>query len=206
MSSVSIRFTFCRSSPTARSAFSNKMIPLTLSYSFWQKNQIFEADKYSSMMNTIKFSNAELLRTTSENTDFRSMVNALDEDLILRNGETQKLYHQYNKIDHINHAVVVYIENKPVGCGCFKLFDDQTIEVKRMFVLPEMRGRQIAARLLEELEKWAIEEGFSRAVLETGRRQVEAIRLYTRAGYSLTENYGQYIGMEDSICYRKELK
>ena len=157
-------------------------------------------------MNPIKVTNAELIRTTSENTDFRSMVNALDEDLILRNGEIQKLYHQYNKIDHINHAVVVYTNNKPVGCGCFKRFDDHTIEVKRMFILPEMRGNQLAARLLEELEKWALEEGFSRAVLETGLRQVEAIRLYTKAGYTLTENYGQYVGMEDSICYWKELK
>ena len=148
----------------------------------------------------------EFIRATSEHPDFRSMVNALDEDLILRNGETQKLYHQYNKIDHINHAVMVYAENKPVGCGCFKRFDDHTIEVKRMFILPEMRGNQFAARLLHELEKWAIEEGFSMAVLETGLRQLEAIRLYTRSGYTLTENYGQYIGMTDSICYRKRLK
>ncbi|HAH25773.1 MAG TPA: GNAT family N-acetyltransferase [Prolixibacteraceae bacterium] len=134
------------------------------------------------------------------------MVNALDVDLLIRNGETQNLYHQYNKIDHINHAVVIYAHNKPVGCGCFKRFDDETVEIKRMFVLPEMRGKQLAAQLLQELEKWAIEEGFTNAVLETGVRQVEAIRLYTVAGYSRTENYGQYIGMEDSICYRKELK
>lgn len=157
-------------------------------------------------MNTIKVSNAELLRTTSEHTDFRKMVNALDADLMIRNGETQNLYHQYNKIDHINHAVVVYAENKPIGCGCFKRFDNETVEMKRMFILPVMRGRQLAAALLQELEKWALEEGFNKAVLETGIRQVEAIRLYSVAGYSLTENYGQYIGMEDSICYRKELK
>ena len=157
-------------------------------------------------MNPIKISNAELLRTTSEHPHFRQMVNALDEDLSVRNGETQNLYHQYNKIDHINHAVVVYIENKPVGCGCFKRFDDETVEMKRMFVLREMRGKQLAAALLQELEKWAVAEGFTKAVLETGVRQVEAIRLYSVAGYLRTENYGQYIGMEDSLCYRKELK
>jgi putative acetyltransferase len=147
-----------------------------------------------------------LYRTTSENTNFRKMVNALDEDLIRRNGDTQKLYHQYNKIDHINHAIVVYVDENPVGCGCFKRFDDETVEMKRMFVLPEMRGKQLAAQMLQELETWAVEEGFTKAVLETGRRQVKAIRLYTRSGYLLTDNYGQYIGMEDSICYRKELR
>jgi GNAT superfamily N-acetyltransferase len=149
---------------------------------------------------------SNIIRTNSEHPDFRMLINALDEDLYNRNGEAQLQYRQYNQVDQINHVVVAYIENKPVGCGCFKSFDNETIEIKRMFVLPEMRGRQLAAKLLQELEQWAVEEGFTKAVLETGLRQVEAIRLYTVAGYSLTENYGQYIGMEDSICYRKELK
>jgi len=149
---------------------------------------------------------AEFVRTTSENTDFRNLIQALDEDLYLRNGEAQLQYRQYNQVDQIDHVVVVYFEEKPVGCGCFKKFDDKTVEMKRMFVLAEMRGKQLAAQMLQELEKWAVEEGNTAAVLETGYRQVEAIRLYTVAGYSLIANYGQYIGMEESICYRKELR
>lgn len=148
----------------------------------------------------------ELIRTTSENDDFRNLINALDEDLYQRNGEAQLQYRQYNQVDLIDHVVVVYAEGMPVGCGCYKRFNDKTVEMKRMFVLPEMRGRQLAARMLQELERWAIEEGNTGAVLETGHKQFEAIRLYKVAGYSLTENYGQYIGMEESICYRKELK
>ena len=148
----------------------------------------------------------ELIRTTSVNTDFRNLIKALDEDLYQRNGEAQLQYRQYNQVDRIAHVVVAYFEGKPVGCGCYKRFDDQTVEMKRMFVIPEMRGKQLAARMLQELEKWAIEEGNTAAVLETGHKQVEAIRLYSVAGYRLTENYGQYIGMEESICYRKKLK
>jgi GNAT superfamily N-acetyltransferase len=148
----------------------------------------------------------EFIRTTSDHPDFRKMVNALDEDLYERNGEAQLKYRPYNQIDKIKHAIVIYWGGKPVGCGCFKRFDDHTVEMKRMFVVPEMRGKQLAARMLQELETWAIEEGNTAAVLETGHKQVEAIRLYTIAGYLLTENYGQYIGMEESICYRKELK
>lgn len=148
----------------------------------------------------------KFIRSTSVNPDFMSMVNALDEDLNQRNGDIQRQYDQYNKIDHINHAIVIYVEGEPVGCGCFKRFDDQTVEMKRMFVFPEMRGKQLAAQMLHELEKWAIEEGNTSAVLETGRRQVEAQRLYSIAGYFRTENYGQYLGMDDSLCYRKELK
>lgn len=134
------------------------------------------------------------------------LIYALDDDLYLRNGDIQRQYDQYNRIDKIKHAIVIYFEGNPVGCGCFKRFDDDTVEMKRMFVLPAMRGKQLAARMLQELEKWAVEEGNTTAVLETGRRQVEAQRLYAVAGYSRTENYGQYVGMEDSICYRKELK
>lgn len=148
----------------------------------------------------------EFIRTTSENYDFIKMVNTLDADLYQRNGEAQLQYRQYNQIDKIKNAIVVYVDEKPVGCGCFKRFDDETVEMKRMFVLPEMRGKRLAAKLLQELEQWAVADGFTKAVLETGRRQVEAQRLYSVAGYSRTENYGQYVGMVDSICYRKELK
>lgn len=154
----------------------------------------------------MQISKAELLRTNSTHPHFRQMVKALDEDLMLRNGETQNLYHQYNKTDHISHAIVIYADDLPVGCGCFKQYDQETVEMKRMFVLPGMRGRKLAARLLQELESWAKEEGYQKAILETGVRQVEAIRLYSNAGYQLIDNYDQYIGMEDSICYRKELK
>jgi putative acetyltransferase len=147
-----------------------------------------------------------ILRTTSEHADFRKLIQALDEDLYQRNGEAQLKYRQYNHVDQINHVVLVYFNDKPVGCGAFKKFDSETVEIKRMFVFPEMRGKQLAAKLLSELETWAVEEGYSKAVLETGHKQVEAIRLYSVAGYSLTENYGQYVGMEESICYGKELK
>ena len=148
----------------------------------------------------------EFIRTTSDHPDFRKMVHALDEDLYQRNGDTQKQYEQYNQIDKIKHAIVIYSERKPAGCGCFKRFDDQTVEMKKMFVHPAMRGKKLAAQMLQELEKWALEEGYTKAVLETGVRQIEAQRLYSVAGYSRTENYGQYVGMEDSICYRKDLK
>lgn len=146
-----------------------------------------------------------LYRTTSSHPHFRQMVSALDEDLIIRNGETQNIYHQYNQTDNISHAIVVYADDLPVGCGCFKHYNEETVEIKRMFVLPGMRGRKLAARLLQELEGWAMEEGYQKAILETGIRQVEAVKLYTNAGYQLIDNYDQYIGMKDSICYQKEL-
>lgn len=148
----------------------------------------------------------EYIRTTSSHQDFQLLIEALDDDLYIRNGEAQLKYRPYNKVDMIRHVVLVYLNGKAVGCGAFKRYDDASVEIKRMFVYPEMRGKKLAAGILIELEKWAIEEGYRNAVLETGHKQTEAIRLYTKAGYVLTENYGQYIGMEESICYRKTLK
>lgn len=148
----------------------------------------------------------EYIRTTSSHQDFQLLIEALDDDLYIRNGEAQLKYRPYNKVDMIRHVILVYLNGKAVGCGAFKRYDDASVEIKRMFVYPEMRGKKLAAGILIELEKWAIEEGYRNAVLETGHKQTEAIRLYTKAGYVLTENYGQYIGMEESICYRKTLK
>jgi GNAT superfamily N-acetyltransferase len=104
-----------------------------------------------------------------------------------------------------NTVVIGYIGSKPVGCGCFKVFNNNAIEIKRMVVRPESRGSGIAKLILSELEKWAIEKGFSVSVLETGIKQPEAIRFYTKLGYTRIDNYGQYKDNQNSICMSKAL-
>jgi putative acetyltransferase len=146
-----------------------------------------------------------MVRTNSQNIDFKMLVALLDADLYRRNGEAQLQYRPYNNVDRINHVVVVYFEKSPVGCGSFKFFDSETVEIKRMFVVPERRGMRLAARVLRELERWAAEEGCRKAVLETGLKQTEAIGLYIAVGYSRTENYGPYVEMKESICFQKDL-
>jgi GNAT superfamily N-acetyltransferase len=74
-----------------------------------------------------------------------------------------------------------------------------------MFVLPEYRGKRIGQMLLTELEKWAAELGYKHSVLETGKKQSEAIGLYEKAGYHRIPNYGQYANVENSICMRKSI-
>jgi GNAT superfamily N-acetyltransferase len=146
-----------------------------------------------------------LVRTTSENPDFRALVQLLDQDLAERDGAEHGFYAQYNKVDLIRHAVVAYQHDKPVGCGAFKEFEPGMVEIKRMYVRPECRQQGVARAVLGELETWAAELGYTTAVLETGKRQPEAIALYQRNGYEFTPNYGQYVGIENSVCLRKEL-
>ncbi len=147
----------------------------------------------------------KITRTNSTNPDFISLVQYLDAELAERDGDDHAFYAQYNQIDTIRHALVFYENEKPIGCGAFKPFDDNSVEVKRMYVLPEMRGKGIASQILLELENWAAEIGYNRSVLETGKRQPEAIALYTKRGYSIIPNFGQYAGVENSICFEKKL-
>ena len=79
------------------------------------------------------------------------------------------------------------------------------MEVKRMYTLPDFRGKGIATIVLQELEKWAKELRMEKCMLETGKRQPEAIALYTKNGYRLIPNYGQYAGVENSVCFEKLL-
>ncbi len=145
----------------------------------------------------------QLLRTNSDNKDFRMLVDMLDEDLALRDGEEHAFYDQFNKIANLQNVVVGYLNNAPVACGAFKPFNLTTVEIKRMFVLPEQRGKGFAAEVLGDLENWAITQKFSTFVLETGLKQPEAIRLYEKSGYHKTENYGQYMGIDNSVCMKK---
>ncbi len=146
-----------------------------------------------------------LLRTNSSHKDFIHLVKLLDADLAIRDGADHSFYTQFNKIDLIQNVVVAYDNNEAIGCGAFKNYDAATVEIKRMFVMPQQRGRGIAALILKELEQWAIEENYAACILETGKKQPEAIRLYEKSGYTFIPNYGQYAGVENSVCMRKEL-
>lgn len=146
-----------------------------------------------------------LKRTNSENEDFQALVKELDKDLAGRNGEDNAFFVQFNKIDAIRHVVVAYQDNKPVGCGAMKQYDETSMEVKRMFVPSELRGHGIASLVLQELEKWCKELNYTKCILETGEKQPEAIRLYHKNHYKVIPNFGQYANVESSVCFEKTI-
>jgi putative acetyltransferase len=146
-----------------------------------------------------------LIRTDSDNADFRELVVLLDRELQIRDGDEHSFYAQFNKIDKIRHVVVAYFDEKAVGCGAFKEYADSVAEIKRMYVRPEWRGRGIAGKILSELEMWAKELNFSECVLETGWKQPEAVCLYQKSGYEIIPNYGQYAGVANSVCMKKSV-
>jgi GNAT superfamily N-acetyltransferase len=132
-----------------------------------------------------------------------ALVRLLDEDLAIRDGADHPFYAQYNTLDAIKHVVVAYEGGTPAGCGAIKEYAPGVTEIKRMFTMPELRGRGIASAVLRELEIWAVELGYAKCILETGKKQPEAIALYTKCGYTSIQNYGQYAGMDNSVCFEK---
>lgn len=147
----------------------------------------------------------ELIRTDSTNIDFTNLVKILDIDLAIRDGEDHAFYDQFNQLDNIKHVIILYKKNCPVACGAIKAFDDQRMEIKRMFTKHEHRGQGLAVQILEALEIWIKELGYSKSILETGIKQPEAIRLYKKTGYTIIDNYGQYSGVDTSYCFEKTL-
>ena len=147
-----------------------------------------------------------LTRTDSKDPDFLRLVELLDADLAERDGEDNAFYSQYNGLEQIRHAVLCYASgSEAIGCGAMKQVAPATMEVKRMYVLPGHRGTGIATRVLRELENWASDLKMSRIILETGKRQPEAIRLYEKNGYLRTENFEPYVGVHNSLCFEKQL-
>ena len=144
-------------------------------------------------------------RTDSNNPDFQNLVNELDQDLALRDGEEHAFFAQFNKIDAIKYVVLVYEKEIPVGCGAIKEYETAVMEVKRMYVPVAKRGKGIASLVLTELETWAREMKYEKCILETGEKQPEAIRLYHKNRYRIIPNYGQYAEVKTSLCFEKIL-
>jgi len=133
------------------------------------------------------------------------LVKQLDASLKITDGDEHDFYNQFNSIDTLKHIVVAYMENQPIGCGAFKKFNQNSVEIKRMFTLPQSRGKGIATLILKELENWASDLDYSSCILETGIRQTEAVILYKKNFYNITSNYGQYVGIKNSLCFEKKI-
>jgi putative acetyltransferase len=144
-------------------------------------------------------------RTNSENLNFQNLVKELDAELQIRDGNDHSFYAQFNKIDKLKFVIVAFSNEIAVGCGAIKEYSSDTMEVKRMYVMQNERGKGIASAILKQLEQWTTELNYTKCILETGKNQPEAIALYTKAGYKVISNYGQYKNIENSVCFEKEL-
>ncbi len=148
-------------------------------------------------------STLEFKRTRSSNIDFVKLAIQLDKELSDRYKGESTEYEKYNRIKLVDTAIVVYYNQIPIGCGCFIFYDYKTVEIKRIYITKECRGKGISKFLLAELETWISELGFTKLILRTGIKQPEAIGLYEKSGFIRIENYWQYANIPNSLCYEK---
>lgn len=147
----------------------------------------------------------QLVRTIGSNSRFQLLVTELDKFTAKIDGEEFHFYAQFNKSLALKYVVLAIENDVVLGCGAFKFLDDIKIEIKRMFVVDEARGKRVGETILNELEIWAKELNAKEAVLETGKEFTSAIKLYERCGYNPIPRYGQYIDASNSRCYAKSI-
>lgn len=143
-------------------------------------------------------------RTSTEKADFRILEKKLDEELYEIYGEMQDNYSTFNNVEDLK-TIIVYVGSKPAACGCLKLVDDESAEVKRVYVASDYRGKSVSKVVMKELEEWAIEDNIKTLILQTGSKQRPAINLYSSLGYSYIENFGPYVNDDNSVCMKKAL-
>ena len=146
----------------------------------------------------------EIIRTSSEDVEFRKLAQLLDSDLAQRDGKTHPLS-QFNDISNLKHVILAVQKGQTIGCGAISKYDPSAMEIKRMYVSPEARGQRIGEKILSELEKWSKEMGGTKCLLFTGSKQPEANKLYQRNGYNIVQKYGKLKDIPDSVCFAKDL-
>ena len=146
-------------------------------------------------------------RTDGKNKDFIENCRLLDMDLDRRVGKKiqRDKYKQYNRLDEIRQAIVVYEDGKAVGGGAIRKYDDKNAELKRIFVHPAYQGQGIGSRLVFLLMEWAKELGYQRIILETGELLAESCAVYKKLGFQVIPNYGAYVNMPESLCMAEDL-
>lgn len=138
---------------------------------------------------------------------FAALVARLDAYLAATDGDEHAFYAAHNRSDTLDFALVL---EEPGGggalaCGALRRKSAERVEVKRMYVAEEARGRRLAVGVLRALEAEARRRGYREVVLETGVRQPAAIRLYEREGYRRIPAYPPYAAMANSVCYARAL-
>ena len=109
-------------------------------------------------------------------------------------------------LDEIKEAIVVYENDKVVGGGAIRKYDEENIELKRVFVHTEYQGRGIGSKLVALLIEWAMELGYKRMILETGELLAESCAVYKKLGFDIIPNYAPYVNMPESLCMAKDLR
>nr|MBP7471433.1 GNAT family N-acetyltransferase [Prevotella sp.] len=124
---------------------------------------------------------------------------------IIGSNKQETQYAQYNTLADIHNVVLIIEDNQVIGCGAIKQYDTHTMEMKRVFVKGEHRHHGYGHVIIESLEKLAKDKDFDKLILETGVPLIHAQKMYASCGFKPMDNYGQYEGVDSSVCMYKNI-
>lgn len=148
-----------------------------------------------------------ILHTNGEHPDFIALCQVLDAtlDAVAGGKDRRADYIPYNQRDDLHDVLIAYDDaQRPTGCAALRRIDDDTAEVKRVFVHDSHRCQGFGTQLMTALENLAKAQGYHRLILETGEPLTAAMQLYQKLGYTIIPGYGPYATMDDAICMMKE--
>ena len=149
----------------------------------------------------------EYIWTDGNDQDFQRFYLKTEEyySRIVGGKENRTGFIPYNLSESISDVLIAYADGKAAGCAGLKKYSDQDVEIKRVWVEPEWRGKHIATQLMDRIEDKARQMGFKRAILQTRPVMPDAVGLYENRGYVLIENYPPYDKLEGAICMALDL-
>jgi putative acetyltransferase len=138
---------------------------------------------------------------TLDDPELRAMSIEQQRELAGIEGDTHISFPMHDDIDFL----VGVIDGQAVACGALQYHGDGIGEVKRMYVLPHLRGQGLSRRVLTAVEALALDKGLHTLRLETATYLPAAIGLYTSSGYYEIPAFGQYVGHPTSVCFEKKV-
>ena len=148
----------------------------------------------------------ESVITNEKDERFIELTKELDNEYFQIHGDKVLKYQECNDLKDPHIVMLALNWGKPIACASFKLFDKDTIEIKRVYVKKRYRKKGIAYKLVKQLEKLAMEENFKYSVIETGKENIAAINLYKKLDYEIVDNFGIFEGDDLCICMKKQFK
>lgn len=144
--------------------------------------------------------------TDEKDERFLNLVGELDKGYYERIGDELSRYDSYNEFKD-PHVVILALDNDiAVACASYRVFDNDSVEFKRVYVKKEYRKRGIAYNIITQLEKLAVKKGFKYSYIVTGKNNRAAIKLYEKLNYELIDNFGQFKYDDVVICMKKEFE
>lgn len=139
--------------------------------------------------------------------DFELLCNELDDylDEMIGGKEKREKFCRYNLANTMDYVLIAYHDNRPIGCCALRKYSSTEIELKRVYICPDYRKKNIAGLLLERLIEYATTNHYQKIVLETGELLKDSIHLYQRYGFIKTDSYGDYKDIPESYCMSRSL-